>query len=62
MLSYKETSSTYKQILANKKYYEMSFFPPTVQDWNSLPKVLLSADGLEAFKAGVVTVEHHLPY
>ena len=47
-----------QQILANKKYmyYEMSFFPRTVKDWNSLPKILLSA-----FKAGVVKVEHHLP-
>ena len=27
-----------QQILVNKKYYEMSFFPHTVKDWNSLPK------------------------
>ena len=51
-----------QQILANKKYYEMSFFPCTIKDWNSLPKTLLAADSLKAFKAGVVTVEHHLPY
>ena len=51
-----------KQILTNKKYYEMSFFACTVKDWNSLPKILLSADSLKAFKAGVVSVEHHLPY
>ena len=33
-----------------------------VQDWNFLPKALLPADSLKAFKAGVVSVEHHLPY
>ena len=51
-----------QQILVNKKYYEMSFFPHTVKDWNSLPQTLLAADSLKAFKAGVVSVEHHLPY
>ena len=51
-----------QQIQANKKYYEMSFFPHTVKDWNSLPKTLLAADSLKAFKAGAVSVEHHLPY
>ena len=46
-----------EQILANKKYYEMSFFPCTVKDWNSLSKILLVADNLKAFKAGVVSVD-----
>ena len=30
-----------RQILANKMYYEMSFFPHNVKDWNSLPTTLL---------------------
>ena len=51
-----------QQILAKQKYYEMSFFPRTVQDWNRLPKSLLGAGSLEAFKSGVVGIEHHLPY
>ena len=51
-----------QQILAIKKYYEMSFFPNTVKDLNSLPKTLLAADRLKAFKAGVVSIKHHLPY
>ena len=42
-----------QQILANKKYYEMSFFFRTVKDWNSLTKTLLAADSLKAFKAGI---------
>ena len=50
------------QILANMKYYEMSFFPHRVKYWNSLPKILLAADSLKTFKAGVVGIEHHLPY
>ena len=29
-----------QEILANKKYYEMSIFPRTVKDCNSLPKTL----------------------
>ena len=51
-----------QQILANKKYYEMSFFPRTVKDWNSLPKALLAADSLKAFKAGVVSVDHKFSF
>ena len=51
-----------QQILANKKYYEISFFCRTVKDWNSLPKTLLAADSLKAFKAWVISIDHHLPY
>ena len=51
-----------QQILANKKYYEILFFPCTVKDSYSLPKTILAADSLKAFKAGVVSVDHHLPY
>ena len=48
-----------QQILANKKYFEMSFFPRTVKDCNSLSKPLLVIDSLKAFKAGVVSIAHH---
>jgi hypothetical protein len=51
-----------QQILSNRKYYEMSFFPRTITNWNSLPKALLTVDSLDAFKAGVVNSDHHLPY
>ena len=51
-----------QQILSNSKYYEMSFFLRTVKDWNSPPKLLQGADSLKAFKAGVVSIEHHLHY
>ena len=51
-----------QQILGNKMYYEMAFFPSTVKDWNSLPKTLLATDSLKAFKNGVVSIEDHLPY
>ena len=51
-----------QQILANNKYYEMSFFPCTIKDWNSLPKSLLADDSLKTFKVGILSVEHHLPY
>ena len=51
-----------QQILANKKYYDMSFFPCTVKDWNSLPKTLLVTDSLKSFKSGVVNNEHHSSY
>ena len=45
-----------KQILANKKYHEMSFFPHTVKSWNTLPTTLLAGDSLKAFLAGVVNL------
>ena len=51
-----------QQILAKQKYYQMSFFPRTVQDWNALPKDVIAANDLKSFKAGVVGFEHHLPY
>ena len=51
-----------QQILANKKYYKMSFFPRRVKDWKSLPKTLLAAESLKVIKAGVVSIENHLPY
>ena len=57
-----EATKKPQQILANKKYYEMSFFPCTVKNWNSLPKTLLATDTIKAFKAWVVSIEHHLPY
>ena len=49
-------------ILANKMYYEMSVFPHIFKDRNSLLKTTLAADSLKSFKAGVVSVKHHLPY
>ena len=53
-----------QQILAKQKYYQMSFFPRTVhgQDWNTLPKDLLTSGDLTSFKAGVSGIEHHLAY
>ena len=50
-----------QQILVNKKHYE-SHSSTIVKDWNSQPKILLAAESLKAFKAGVVSVEYHLPY
>ena len=36
-----------QQILANKKYYEISFFPHTVKDWDSVPEIILAVDCLQ---------------
>ena len=49
------------QIMSNKKYHEMSFFPHTVKYWNFLPKTLLVINSFKAFKATIVSIEHHLP-
>ena len=40
-------------ILANKKYYEMSFFPRTVKDWNSQPKTLITTDSKAFTRLGL---------
>ena len=45
-----------QQMLANKKYYDMSYFHCTVEDWNFLPNPIL------AFNTMVVYNDHHLPY
>ena len=50
-----------QQIRANRKYYEMSLFSHTVKRLYS-QRTLLVSNSFKAFKAGVVSVDHHLPY
>ena len=45
-----------------KMYYEMSSFPYTVNGGNSLSKILLAGDSLKTYKAGDVSIEHHMPH
>ena len=63
MLSYKETSSTYVTDPCKQEVLWdviLPLYSHTVKDGNSLPKTLLAADRLKAFKAGVVRDKHHL--
>ena len=49
-------------ILARTQYYQYSFFPRTVSDWNQLPRDILSAQNLAAFKTNVAALTHVMPY
>ena len=51
-----------QNIAAKPKYYEYSFFPRTVSDWNSLPGDFLQAKSLAIFKTRIATLTHVLPY
>ena len=51
-----------QNIAAKPKYYEYSFFPRTVSDWNSLPRDFLQAKSLAIFKTRIATLTHVLPY
>ena len=43
------------QIPAVQSVYKFSFFPRTIQDWNSLPTYVTDCTSLEEFKAAMTT-------
>ena len=49
-------------IAARTKYYQYSFFPRTVSDWNQLPRDILLAKSLAIFKSRIANVIHDVPY
>ncbi len=49
-------------IMARTQYYQFSFFPRTISDWNTLPKDILQAKTVATFKRKVATSAHDLPY
>ena len=48
-------------IICRTKYYQFSFFPRTITDWNHLPSDTLSAKSLAIFKHRVVSMIHSVP-
>ena len=52
----------FQTIYARANYYEFSFFPQTICDWNKLPTDALSAQNLDIFKANIVHITHVMPY
>lgn len=49
-------------IMARTNYYQFSYFPRTISDWNGLPRDTLQAQTLATFKNKVATLSHDLPY
>jgi len=49
-------------IIARTNYYQFSFFPRTITDWNHICKTTLQAQTLATFKTKVATLDHNLPY
>ena len=52
----------FQTIYARTKYYEFSFFPRTVDDWNELPSDTFSAQNLAVFKQNIATIIHVMPW
>ena len=44
-------NQTYLVPKATKDYYDLSFFPRTIQDWNQLPRNVVEAPSLDSFRA-----------
>ena len=43
-----------QNIHATQQYHQMSFFPRTIREWNSLPDKVLKAPTLDSFKSGLM--------
>ena len=54
-------SMTFRQIHTGKDYYEYSFFPLAIVQWNALPASVAVAPSLEIFKAAVGQHQHSNP-
>ena len=52
----------FQPILARTQYFQYSFFPRTIMDWNNLPPDILTSETVASFKRRVATVAHAMPY
>lgn len=43
-------------------YYQYSFFPRTIADWNRLPTTVITAPSIDDFRSQLIQVSHTLPY
>jgi hypothetical protein len=50
-----------KQIVCRTQYYQFSFFPRTISDWNKLPRDTFSAKTLASFKSKIANMTHCVP-
>jgi hypothetical protein len=49
-------------IFSRTQYYEFSYSPRTIVDWNALPRDVLRVGTVATFKRRVATMDHALPY
>lgn len=49
-------------IHARTQYYQYSFFPRTISNWNDLPQKVIAAPTLGSFRTQVSNFNHALPY
>ena len=61
-LKFQRDGVHFQTIYARTKYYEFSFFPRTVTEWNKLSRDTISAQNLDMFKQDIVTINHPMPY
>ena len=54
-------SMTFRQVSTSTNYYEYSFFPLAIVQWNSLPESVATLQSLDAFKAEVCKLQHSRP-
>ena len=51
----------FRQIATKKDFYNFSFYPNTISDWNSLSEAIGMSDTLESFKDGISTITFEGP-
>ena len=60
-VSFQRNGVHLQPIIARTNYYQFSFFPRTVSDWNTLPRDILQAQSLATFKNEVAALSHNVP-
>jgi len=50
-----------QQIVCRTQYYQFSFFPRTISDWNKLPRDTILANTLACFKNRIASLSHSVP-
>ena len=48
----------YKQISCARDYYQKSFYPRTISQWNKLPTTIATSGSLDTFKQAVRTINY----
>ena len=54
-------SMTFRQVSTSRDYYNYSFFPLAIVQWNALPQSIACLQSLEALKAAVSKLQHSRP-
>ena len=51
---------TYVRLWGTQNYYNNSFFPRTIQEWNALPNALVQADNINIFNSALNKLHYNI--